>query len=412
MSLFRKYQELKSKRYAQLQAAEKALEAGDQAAYDKALEKAKSFVPEIEKYEALLAEKSRFGASGSPTPENIPAPGSQNPSAEDVSKAKQLSDIRSCNEYTRAWLKAVKMGARPATHHDGLEILHKAMTVAGGDPAGEDGGFLVPESFELSVQRLSKDFVDLSQFAHVENVSTLKGWRNIELTAGRSPLRGMEEDAPIPLGETPKVRRIEYNCHTYGDRIAISGALMSNAQGLMDYLSEWFAGKYVATKNGLILSLLNKLPFAAISGDDDYAKIAAVKRLLNRGLNTAHSRKAIFLTNANGYDAMDNWADKDGRAFFKPDISGDFDRIKGRRVAYTDVDLIPDIEESEVSYAPLYVGNLAAFAGLFVRNGMTMHTTNVGGEAWEKGGWEARVMCTMDIQEMDPSAVLKRGISV
>lgn len=412
MSLFRKCQELKNKRFAQLEAAEKALEAGDQAAYDKALEEAKSFVPEIEKCEALLAEKSRFGASGSPTPENIPAPGSQNPSAEDVSKAKQLSDIRSSNEYTTAWLKAMRMGARPDVHHDGLEILHKAMTVAGGDPAGADGGFLVPESFELAVQRLSKDYVDLSQFAHVENVSTLKGWRNIELSAGRAPLPSVEEDAPIPLGDSPKVKRIGYNCHTYGDRIAISGELMSNAQGLMDYLAEWFAGRYVATKNGLILALLNKLEFSVLSGADDSAKIAAVKSLLNKGLNTAHSRAAMFLTNANGYDAMDQWVDKDGRAFFKPDISGDFDRIKGRRVAYADNDVVADIDVSGDTYAPLFVGNLAAYAGLFVRNGMTMNTTNVGGDAWAKGGWEARVMCSLDAQEMDPTAMLRRGIPV
>ena len=412
MSLFRKCQELKNKRFAQLEAAEKALEAGDQAAYDKALEEAKRFVPEIEKCEALLAEKSRFGTSGSPAPENISAPGSQDSSVEDVSKAKQLSDIRSCNEYTNAWLKAMRMGARPDVHHDGLEILHKAMTVAGGDPAGADGGFLVPESFELAVQRLSKDYVDLSQFAHVETVSTLKGWRNIELTAGRAPLSSVEEDAPIPIGEGPKVKRIGYNCHSYGDRVAISGELMSNAQGLMDYLAEWFAGRYVATKNGLILAMLNKLPFTALTGDDDNAKIAAVKRVLNKELNTFHSRAAMFLTNANGYDAMDQWVDKDGRAFFKPDISGDFERIKGRRVVYADVDLIPDIEEEGTTYAPLYGGNLAAFAGLFVRNGMTMNTTNVGGEAWAKGGWEARVMCSMDAQEMDPSSMLKRGISV
>ena len=406
----RKLFELKNSRTQQLEAAEKALTAGDGAAYDAAMGEVGKLNGEIDKIEKLLGEQSRYAAPPAAPGMAMGVPAGSG-DQEDAAKSKQLAEIRSSNEYVRAFCKALRVGARADTYVEALAPLYKALTISGGSPAGADGGFLVPVDFSTRVQTLSKDYVDLSAYAHMERVSSMQGWRVIETTASRAPLPIVAEGTTLGQNAQPSFRRVDYSCKRYGDRISISGELMQDADGLMAYLAEWYTPRYIATKNAAILALLNSLEFKAIAGADDAAKVKAVKSVLNKGLNTAHSRRAILLTNANGYDDMDNWVDGDGHAFLKPDLSGDFDRFKGRPVVFGDVDVIPDIQVESTDYAPLYIGNLAAFASLFEHNAMTMDATNVGGKAWETGGWEVRAICSLDCQKVDPAAMVKRGIA-
>lgn len=403
----RKLFELKNTRATQITAAETALKAGDNAAYDAAMQEVGMLNGEIDRVEKLLGEQARYaGKPEGPAPE---APAAEQP--ENSERSRQLKDLRGSNEYANAFFKALRLGARPDSYVEACAPLYKAMSIAGGSPEGADGGFLVPIDFETKVRLLSKDYVNLAAYAHTETVNVVQGWRNIETSAGRAPLPLVEEDAVIPMAAQPTFRRVNFSCKKYGDRLGISGELMQNADGLLSYLAEWWTPRYVATKNARILELLNALEFAAITGATDAAKVKAVKSVLNKDLITAHSRRASLITNANGYDDMDGWVDGNERPYLKPDVSGDFDRFKGRPVVYGDIDIIPDITVESKTYAPLYIGNLAAFAAIFERSGMAMDSTNIGGDAWAKGGWEIRVLCSLDCQQIDPAAMVKRGLA-
>lgn len=405
----RKLYDLQSQRAAHVKSAEAALAAGDNAGYDAAMKEIDALNLSIERVEKLLGEQNRYGEPEQKQHEMAPPPSPEVPGEEGCQK--QLDALRGSKEYTRAFLKAMRSGARVGgAYHSDLEPLYKALTISGGDPVGSDGGFLVPIDFETRVITLAREYVDLSTLVHVENVSTVQGWRNIEESAGCVPLPLVEEDAEIPFGEQLKVRRVNYSCKTHGDRLGISGELMANAGGLMEYLAHWFAPRYVATKNAKILAVLNALEFSALHADTDAEKVRLLKHVLNKELRTAHSRRACIVTNQNGYDDMDCWSDNDGRAFLRPDLSGDFEHFKGRRIISGDVSVLPDITESGETYAPLYVGDLASAVALFERSGMRMDVTNVGGDAWKKGGWEIRVLCSLDVQQLDPNAVVKRGL--
>ena len=65
-----------------------------------------------------------------------------------------------------------------------------------------------------------------------------------------------------------------------------------------------------------------------------------------------------------------------------------------------------------MNYAPLYIGNLRAAITLFVRNGITMATTNVGGDAWENDCSEVRALCRMDAKFFEKDAVVFRGFKL
>ncbi len=398
--LKKKYYDLKAKRDGLVSEAEKALNEGKQDVYAQKMADIEAMNGELTNVEKLLAERDRFGA---PTPPPTPfVQGSEEPE----SKSKQLKELRSSPEYARAWLKSffVPKGAYSAE----LDPLYKAMTISGGDPAGTDGGFLVPLDFETMVHKFAKDYIDLSTLINVETTSVNSGWRIIETASTRTALRVLAEGQPMNEGQKPTFKRVDYSCQSYGEFIPISRELANDAHTLMSYLAEWFAPKYVQTKNELLLGLLKKLPFTALAGATDAERVRSLKTVLNVGLNTAHSRSAVLLTNQGGYNEMDNWVDGHGRAMLVPDLSGDFSRFKNRPVVYGDNDLIPDHE----GHAPLFIGALRSFATLFLREGMTVEGTNVGGDAWRTGGTEVRCIARMGIAQMDENAVKFCGLSI
>ena len=244
-----------------------------------------------------------------------------------------VNKIRGTEQYMEAFAKAMRAGISPekGMGMEGLKPLYeaeaamKALTISGGDPAGSDGGFLAPIDFDNQVIALSKEYVDLSPLVHVENVSVNSGWRVVDAAGTRTPLNKLDEMGTITKGQQPKFNQIVYNCSKYGDKVVVSDELMSDAPALVRYLAGWWAPKYVLTKNALILALLNNLELKPLG---DANQMQALKKLLNTGLNTAHSRNATILTNCFGYDDMDNWMDTTGRPLLVPDPKGgDFDRF-------------------------------------------------------------------------------------
>ncbi len=400
----RKLFELRNTREQHLKAAEAAIENGQADVYEKEMEKVSALNVEIERVQACITERDRYSKSV----DGEPGMSTFGETPEEQCRAKKLTALISSPRYKELFCKALRVGINPKRPTAGYEDLYKAMTLAGGDPTGSDGGFLVPPDFETRVIELAREMVDISALVNVETVTSPIGWRNVETSAARSRMSTVGEGVKIPLGGTPKFKRIDFACRTYADRIAVSGELMENADGLMEYLAKWFAKKFVATKNGLILDKLSTLEAQAIVGDSDAAKVKALKRVLNKGIPTAASKKAVLLTNQDGYDTIDNWNDEFGRPYLKPDVSGDFERFKNRPVIYGDNDVI----ESTDGNAPVFVGDLAAAITLFIRSGMRMDITNVGGEAWESFGYEVRVACQMDCHEVDSEAVAKCSIAV
>ena len=105
---------------------------------------------------------------------------------------------------------------------------------------------------------------------------------------------------------------------------------------------------------------------------------------------------------------MDGWLDGNGRSLLVPNPADpEVYRLGGRQVVYGDNDLIPD----ESSKHPIYVGNLKALGTLFVRKGIEMAATDVGGDAWATDSYEIRGLCRMDAQLVDANAAFKATIT-
>lgn len=60
---------------------------------------------------------------------------------------------------------------------------------------------------------------------------------------------------------------------------------------------------------------------------------------------------------------------------------------------------------------PIYVGNYKALGTLFVRRGIEVAATDVGGDAWATDSYELRGLCRMTAVAMDKNAAFKSTIA-
>lgn len=413
---YQEFLELKNKRAEKLKEGEALLAKKDFEAHKTLMGEVQKMNEEIDAAEAQLAEEGRFAEDDA----RLKALHmQQKKQKEDDAAEKSADDIRSQPEYAKAWAEALRSGmsVKKSLGVEKFNILHKALTVSGGTPAGSDGGFLVPVDFDNAIIREVKDYLDLSTLFNVETVSTMTGWRAVETAGQRTKLPVVGENTAIGKNNQPKFKKVTYSIQKYGDRLVVSSELMEdNTAGLIQYLAQWFGPKYILTKNDLLLSILKKLTFTAQTAATDKDKVKAIKSILNKSLNTAYSRGAVLLTNQNVYDEMDNWVDGNNRPMLVPDVSGDFDRFKGRRVVYGDNDLIGEHSvttsgqsPTTTKYDPLFIGDFRAAATLFVRKAMEVAATDVGGDAWTNDAYELRCLCRMDAQSVDDTAVVFTG---
>lgn len=332
-----------------------------------------------------------------------------------------LDHIRKSEKYSSAWVKAMRGNATPSKGGSAPEFAplmdaeraSKALTITGGDPAGEDGGFLVPLDFDLKVIEMAKDYLDLSTLVTVENVASNSGWRTVDKTGTPKPMTKVVEMAKIGKNQSPKFDQIEFSCSKYGDILPVSNELMADAQGLIQYLAKWWTPLYILTKNALVLEKLNALTMEPITGTTDTAQIKAMKHLINTGLNTATARRMSILTNQTGYDMMDNWVDNNGRAMLTADPRNPNSVLfKSKPVLYADDDILTAVTVAGKSYAPVYVGDFKSFCTLFLRQGIRMKSTDVGGDAFETDSVMIRGTCRMDCQTVNPNALKLTGFEV
>ena len=397
--------ELKHKRAALVEAGKRQLDQRDLSAHGETMKQVDVLNVEIDAAEKQLAEEGRF-ADNELGMKALAASLAQRKAGE--AQARTVDQLRASNEYARAFVKAMRTNAqvKKSAGVEELAPLYKALTESGGNPAGSDGGFLVPLDFDNQIHRLEKDYLDLSGLFTVEPVTAPSGWRVVEDGVPKK-LPKVAEMAAIGKEDQPKFRRVDYAVEKYAERLPISGELLEdNGAGLLAYAAAWFAPKYILTKNALLLAFLDGLEktVSLTAGQED----KLLRKALIQQLNTAHSRQAVLLTNQSGYSEMDGWEDKNGRPLLIPNPADpQVFRYRGRQVVYGDDGELPGGEGT----APLYVGNFKALGTLFVRKGIELATTDVGGDAWAADCMELRAICRLDAKLMDPNAAFRASIT-
>lgn len=267
----------------------------------------------------------------------------------------------------------------------------------------EDGGYLIPIDQQVTINELKREFEPLEGMVTVEAVSTLSGSRNLEKDAQHTPFVEFTEGDQIPETDAPQFVNITYQIKDRGGILPVPNNLLSdNKANLQAYLNRWLAKKSVATRNKLIIDLLNTKAKTVITGIDD------VKNVLNVTLDPTISSMAQIIMNQDSFNAFDKMKDTEGKYLLQPDPTNPTKKLlSGRPVSVISNKTLPTRTDSGTSkkYAPVIIGSLKEAVVLFDRQAMSLLATSIGGTAFGKNRTEIRAITREDVKSFDWSAV-------
>lgn len=334
----------------------------------------------------FLALQSDFKALGS-----IPEPqskGAQMPPAPSNDKP----------EYKNVFLKALR--GKKLTEEE-MSIMSE-FKAALSENTGEDGGYIVPEDITTTINELKNTVDNLEQYVTVESVKTNKGSRTLERRADSTPFAPLSEYGnPNAMAEinSPKFDRLDYAIGDFAGFLPVPNDLLADTdQALEQYLRRWLAKKSKATRNSLILAVINTLAKVL------FADVDAIKTALNVTLDPAFSTIATIFTNQDGFNYLDQLKDGDGRPLLQPDPTNATKKMLFGRPVVTLSN--KTIATDGTGLAPFIIGDLKEAVVLWDRKQMSVDMTKEGGNAWRTNTTEFRAIEREDVTLWDDEAVV------
>ena len=375
---------------------------------------ARSSNPDVSAMNANLAEADRIRAqiqlldSALLDAEAVQIP-VQTPAA---AENRALKDILGSREYHRAFRAALRGNWKPGMEvvNDQQRLLLNALTIAGGDPKGTDGGFLVPEDVDTTIREVVRQHSQLRSLFNVETVGTNSGSRVMatDPTKGMSPIGGELPIGGIPKDDQPTFSTVPFTLTTYGLIVPMSRELVQDENANLEaYLGRWFGRKEAITENLLLKARLDELTAEIWAPTDETNAVNLLRKLLILALDPAISLNAKILVNQSSYDYLDSLTDEMGRPLINIDpMTGESMIFKNRQIVMLSDAQLPN----NAGKFPLYAGDFTQYATLFERGGMEMTATDIGGGAFENNGVSVRGIKRMGTSVFDKQAAVRREI--
>lgn len=406
----KKLNELKSTRAGLIAEATKALDAGDKAVYTAKMAEVAALNTDIADREALDIEAGRF--SDTDTAKVAAAMANEQAKADSI-LTDRVTSARSGNEYATAFAQAVRNGmtVEKAQGNEAYAPLFNALTIAGGTPAGSDGGFLVPIDIDNTIREQKKSLVTLSDLFTVENVTAPTGWRVTDTRPTKGFAKLSSELGTIAADDQPVFGKVSYALDTYALYLPMSKELVNGeAAQLMAYLARWFAKKETITDNTLLLALLSALTPSAISVAAAGDQIKGLKAVINKTLDPNFAVAANIITNQSGFNIFDCLMDSNNRPLLQPLVTDESAyKVLGKPVTrMSDAALANGTGTGKP--APIYIGDFKSFGTLFQGGALELSATDIGGDAWRKNGYEMRAISRKQAVTVDATAAAARTI--
>lgn len=311
-------------------------------------------------------------------------------------------------EYKRVFMKGLR---RQRITSDDASIIgeYQAAMHEGGVTTDVDGdvGIIVPQDTQTRINELMRTLNDLSQHIRVEIVNTLSGSRVLESDEDMVPFAVVDEYGEIEETDNPKFTPIAYNLVKRAGFLPLTNELLKDTdQNILGYVENWIAKKHVATKNSLILAVLNSLT------KKDLADIKAIKKVLNVDLDPAISLSSKIITNQDGFQWLDEQEDANNRPLLQDDITQPGKKLfKGRPIVVVSNRVLPSTGTTTVK-APFIVGNFKELMVLFTRGVYELASTTTGGDAWRRDATELRIITRDDCVKWDSEAAVYGQITI
>ena len=329
--------------------------------------------------------------------------------------AKQVGGEKKVDKknLVKAFVNIVKAGFlhREADEAD-VEVYKNALTsdtTAGSE--GEVGiGVTIPEDIRTDIIELRRSSDNLEQYVNVEGVVTKTGTRNIEVDAESTPFDNVDEPEFLP---------IEYKVKKKGGILKMTAELLEDtAANIMAYINKWIAKKTKATRNAMILKVLNEMTKGK---EVTVENLDSLKDIFNEQLDPAIAESSIVITNQSGFNYLDKLKDKDGNYILQKDptqqtkgkmLFGEYRIVKLSKKTLKSTPIMNSDGHTIDGYKhPVFCGDLKEAITLFDRNVLTIDLNDKGAGLWDKDMTGLKVRDRFDVQAVDKDAVIKGEIT-
>lgn len=321
----------------------------------------------------------------------------------------------------KAFVNIIKAGfLKTEPDEEDVKVYKDALTSTVQPDADEKGiGVTIPEDIRTEIIELRRSDDNLEQYVNVESVATKSGTRNIEVDADSTPFDNVDEAADFPGMDEPKFRQIEYKVKKKGGILKLTAELLEDtAQNIMAYINKWIAKKTKATRNMMILKVLN----AITDGKEVVvSNIDSLKDIFNEKLDPAIAATSIVITNQSGFNYLDKLKDKDGNYILQKDptqktkgklLFGEYPIIKLSKKTLASTKILGEDQKTITGYKhPVFCGDLKEAITLFDRNVLTIDMNDKAAGLWEKDMTGIKVRDRFDVQAVDEDAVVKGEIT-
>lgn len=338
-------------------------------------------------------------------------------------KAQKIGgEVADKKNIVKAFVNIIKAGFlhREVSEED-MTVYKNALTsdaTAGDD--GETGiGVTIPEDIRTEIIELRRSDDNLEQYVNVEGVTTKSGSRNIEVDAESTPFDNVDEAADFPDMDEPEFKQVNYKVKKKGGILKITAELFEDtAANIMAYINKWIAKKTKATRNAMILKVLNEITAGA---EVVVSNIDSLKDIFNEDLDPAIAATSIVITNQSGFNYLDKLKDEDGNYILQKDptqktkgklLFGEYPIVKLSKKTLKSIAIKAADEETITGYKhPIFCGDLKEAITLFDRNVITIDMNDKGAGLWEKDLTGIKVRDRFDVQAVDKAAVVKGEIT-
>lgn len=282
----------------------------------------------------------------------------------------------------------------------------EAGTVPGGMKEGgkADGGYTVPEDIDTQIRTLREAADSLDALVDVQSVTAPSGAQTFKTRAQQTGFAKVDEGGAIGAKETPTFTRIAYAVEKYAGYFSATNELLEDTDAnIVGTLVAWIGGESRVTHNKLILNAVK-----TIGAEENWTGVDDLKKALNVTLDRAFLPFTSIITNQDGLQYLDTLKDSDGRYLLTPDVQNP---TQYRLFGYPVKVLGNATLASEAGNIPFIVGDLKSAVRLFVRKGLTVTSTNVGMDAFEKDLTIWRAIERLDCKVIDAQAVVRGKIA-
>ena len=281
-----KLYELKSQRADAVEAADKALNEGNQEEYKKQMEIVKGFNTQIADCEALEAEKSKYAR---PT---------------------VVVEVKKPEEELTGYQKAVKALGEAVRSNFAIKAVTQGSML--NTEHGVDGGYTVPEDIVTRIFDLRDSEESLLSEVTVNTVTAKSGRRTMKKRSQHNGFATVAEAAKYPKLATPEFETVEYNIEKRGGYTAATIEVYEYSDGdIARIVEDWMSAEARATANREIIEQISTKSQTNLTDMDGILKGWM-------GLGSAFRATSKLITNDDGLAYLATLKGEDGGYLMSP----------------------------------------------------------------------------------------------